>query len=71
MVAGTVEPKPNFVDVNREWRARTGVSVRDSLAELRRVTGCDFDERNPEWVELYMFAVRVEALRKEAREESA
>ena len=74
VLTGQRAPRPNLVDLNREWRARTGCSVRNFLGEFLCVTGCDLHERNPEWVELYTFAAHTEALGNrgsEAREESA
>jgi len=56
MASGDLKPCPSLLGICKSWRRVTGGTVPEFLVTLHQVTGCNFGERNPEWIELYAFA---------------
>ena len=68
LLRGHMEPRPSMLSLFNSWQAQTGGSPRKYLDEFLRITGCDFDERNPEWIELYLFEAHLARKAQTAKE---
>jgi hypothetical protein len=59
LLEGRVEPRPSVLNLANEYRRVRGDGFREEFIE---VTGCDFWEVTPAWIDLYTFAAWLSAL---------
>lgn len=55
---GRIEPRPSILSLAKDYRRRHGDGFREAFIEI---TGCDFFETTPSWVQLFIFDAHLRA----------